>query len=385
MTTIYDRHHITPNAPLTGTEVYEDYNSTYSTNEWSIGLPARMETQGQNINNFHARVKAGDLLPHTSFLQTECSASIVPGSYSMSRPGTSVWATLTESDFLLAPTVVIPDPDLSGVGAELQRAAARIMSKGFDAMTFMAEYHKTVSMFKRVSRNLHDLLDDIVKARKNVARRLYRLYLEGQYGWRILAYDIKSLHEALVELDFKRKIWSERSGYTYTDDLSDSGASFFGSSWGDLEWSHTTTVNYSLRGSVSALVQPAQFQANPFQTAWEVIPLSFVIDWLLTVGNSLQAMNLVLNAQKVYASTGWKGHLRETRTTGGFINTPAAYSASTTVNGLTTISLVTVKRDPASVPLSPQVSQRVIRPSQILDLTAIYQSKASLPDVLRLR
>jgi hypothetical protein len=79
---------------------------------------------------------------------------------------------------------------------------------------------------------------------------------------------------------------------------------------GVISWlRRTTTLSQSLR-----LGQTADFKAStdldakifggydPLGTAWELIPLSFVVDWFLNIGSALQALQaLLLIAERV----GW--------------------------------------------------------------------------------
>jgi hypothetical protein len=61
------------------------------------------------------------------------------------------------------------------------------------------------------------------------------------------------------------------------------------------------TVTESIRGSVIADIEVPAFQFNPVQTAWELVPFSFVVDWFFTVGDSLSALSFAAT-QKAYSA-----------------------------------------------------------------------------------
>jgi hypothetical protein len=48
------------------------------------------------------------------------------------------------------------------------------------------------------------------------------------------------------------------------------------------------------------------YTANAFMTAWELIPYSFVADWIVNVGQTLAALNVILSSSEAYFSYGRK-------------------------------------------------------------------------------
>lgn len=66
------------------------------------------------------------------------------------------------------------------------------------------------------------------------------------------------------------------------------------------------TDEISLRGSVTADINPPRFQLNPVITGWELIRFSFIIDWFVQVGTWLEAMSFLVFSTNYTASYGYK-------------------------------------------------------------------------------
>jgi hypothetical protein len=130
-----------------------------------------------------------------------------------------------------------------------------------------------------------------------------KLWLEARYGWRTLIYDLEDLNDAIRNFDDKRKRWSERAGTSYqtvtTSSTNISGAYF------NIIRNNTLYWDVSVRGSVVADIQLQRFRANPIQTAWELIPYSFVLDWFIGVGDALSAIHFLASQERYQASGGY--------------------------------------------------------------------------------
>lgn len=338
---------------------------------YDVDLPYKLHTVQHETDDFYKLKKSGSLLPHTTFIQsgfTDLTYSFWSTNGTHSPSGDwmrtqNFWA------FLDVNPRVYHSPDLSGGGAELQRAASRILTSGFDALTFAAEYRKTARTFDKFANRLRKLLH----SKKAVGKNIARLWLEGRYGWRQLAFDLRDLNYAVREFDHKRRIWTERSGYSYSETTTIPGSYVVGSGGATVHGQTTYTTEHSIRGSVSAMVQPAAFRASPINTAWELIPLSFIIDWGLTVGNALNAYALVSAASGITSSVG-NHSVTRCKSVVDSITTEPGWNTSLSA-GSSTWSAFQTSRDPTPVPSNPQVSHRLLRPDQILDLSSLMLAK----------
>lgn len=190
----------------------------------------------------------------------------------------------------------------------VQKAAASIYSSGWDALTFIAELKQLRRMFDNITKRM----DQLTRGQTKI--ELWNLWLEARYGWRILKKDIADFSEALHSTKERRTRYRQQSGHTLTgssttldDEFTSSGIT--------SSASETLSFMTNLRGTVVADIDVPSFQFNPFTTAWEVTRLSFVVDWLLNVGQALEASSFLL-ATKDYSSCG--GYRTEIRVDGHY-------------------------------------------------------------------
>lgn len=341
----------------------------------------RRKMIGENIPNFHKRKARGDLLPHTSFDQTEWVASCSPGTWNMqSKTNAQSYGSRTNWG---GPAMTVPwrlQDGVSGVPGgpsaddmqyahyAMQQAASRIYSQGFDALTFGAELKKTTRMFKGVVKRLRTLARDFNR------NRLEQLWLEGRYGWRILAHDVKDLYEAHAEMDTKHRIYSERAGYSISENSPSTviatGPDFTST---DFTLRQSWDMNCSIRGSVTGKISLARYQVDVIKTAWELTRFSFVIDFVYGVGVSIDTYNFMRAATSYSASVGYKAETTTTNT--------LSFTAKTgyTVGGSGPVYTYTGTREvrtPTSLSFKPRLTNRLLTPDIALDLQALSQLRA---------
>lgn len=198
------------------------------------------------------------------------------------------------------------------------------------------------------------------------------MWLEARYGWRILLYDLEEIEETIVKLNVNmRKRYSERVGESFlSQDVAE--WTFVGSS-GTQYWSRRTDWEVSQRGSIVADIEPSLTRFNPLLTSWELITFSFIIDWVINVGQWLTALSFLTFSTKHVAATGFLISGKRTTTldrmewSEGYSGT---HNCSATHNARLTI------RSPASVPLSPLPKVR-LNTFKVMDLVAILMGVLS--------
>lgn len=254
------------------------------------------------------------------------------------------------------------EPDLEYY---VQKAAAAIYSGGWDAATFLAE----ITQLRRMLQGIGGKLDSLLRGQSPGAA--HDLWLEGRYGWRTLMFDIRDLHELLTSTRDKRKRYRHQSGHTsvevYTSEVT---AGPTNNLLTFVPESITRTLN--MRGTVVADIDVPELQFNPVITAWEVTKLSFVVDWLLNVGQALSAASFLLKTQS-YASCG--GFRAEFTGEG-------SYSNVGTVNGATSYSETGgydstasyEERIPMPVSLIPRLKLRLDE-WKIIDLISLIRQR----------
>jgi hypothetical protein len=330
-------------------------------------------TSGANTPNYRSLLAQGKLIPFTPFVQYKRTGEGINewDLYPSTWPTSGTHEYTTGSGVVLSSWYSAEMLTLQAMAEEystdvyVQAAAAKLSQGRADALTFLAEWHKTIAMFEHIGKSLLDLARGWFKSNQKTP---IDLWLQARYGWRPLIYDIKSFTDAVINWDERKKRRSERSGFTHkwvetsqsngedarrvvTDELTDS-------------------YEVSLRGSVVADFQPislSPLQFNPLTTAWELVRFSFVVDWFLSVGAALGALSfLYMNTD--YVSAGGirikhtRAHVRTSTAK------PGNYFASAT--GHTNSTSVYQIRTPAPVTSFPQVRFKLDM-AKVLDLWAL--------------
>jgi hypothetical protein len=178
------------------------------------------ELIGENIPNYHKRLKSGELLPHTVYSKLSLETETFQGIFTFDNPaGTVGGVTHQESSFpgpwgpvgeYTVTEAELDDYVPSNIDNLVDIAAARIYSKGHDTATALAELHQLRNLATGIATRWIRLADAVKdKKLSDSAKRMVNLYLEGRYGWRPLKADIQALDKAIREFDSKRHRYSE--------------------------------------------------------------------------------------------------------------------------------------------------------------------------------
>lgn len=196
------------------------------------------------------------------------------------------------------------------------RLLNKIKSQNLNLAQSMAEYRQTCDMFAgaaadviktfrslRSGRLFADFVRILQEPRNKKERRIANRWLEYQYGLSPLLSDIYGLSAQLAaKINEGFMVWArERSSESLVHETT---RSFQGP---DSQWysayhyeTHKVQTRVTARfkisdESVRALSQTGL--SNPALLGWELIPYSFVIDWLIPVGEWLSALD-ALNGTK---------------------------------------------------------------------------------------
>lgn len=172
-------------------------------------------------------------------------------------------------------------------------ATEQSLSGTFDALTELAELPETIRMFIDILKDAAEATrrcrDREVEIRRlatrkgwtaiKLAKSLSDLWLQYRYGISPIAYSLQDLGKTLLE--YKRiyaKFRSAAEGVVLPPPIPG--------------WSSSTALRYKVRvmtknrytaeGLIDSLLEV--LKVNPLATAWELVPLSFVIDWFLNIG-----------------------------------------------------------------------------------------------------
>lgn len=123
-------------------------------------------------------------------------------------------------------------------------------------------------------------------------RSLANYYLEWKFGWQPLAADIKGAHDILQQNLQKALMLTARKGVTIRNDVTIRDTVVPPDAYdlnGYCVREHRVTIDARLEDEHLHMAQQAGL-INPLSIAWELVPWSFVADWFVPVGNTLQAL-----------------------------------------------------------------------------------------------
>jgi len=343
---------------------------------------------GVDIPHFHKRKAAGELLPHTPFTQWVGEKKLHPGSHYAQVNNNTPWSRITNLPGygeVLRPLENIDDPesimylmttaDTSFAQAYVQAAAGRIYSKGWDALTFAGELPSLRRMIKSIARKADNI------ARGHTSKRILELWLESRYGWRTLAYDIRDLNNAINEWDASRQLYSERAGFSYTDygnATHSYGSANSSIGDGSFEVYEEYSTRHSIRGSVTGRIKPTKIILDPLKTGWELVPYSFVLDWVINVGSAIDAYQFLRHVGEYSASYGTKSELTWSATIQNVVPNAGRNVTTYNVSASANANITKEVRTPTGVSAIPQYNPRLLDGELGLDLLALSRLRARI-------
>jgi hypothetical protein len=338
-------------------------------------------TRGQDLPNYHKRVRSGELMPQTYFRQFSTVSGEVSGSYDfyVHNPSNNktdhywsdpcfIWSeslwTLTETDL----SAHIP----THFDAAVQAAAAKFYNEGFDALSFAWEIRDVIRLWVDAAKFL--LSKDVPRllakgpTRKMRVKDISNTWLNYRYGWRIFLYDIHNINELIahwndrvVRHSHKKQYKSKRTVLSAQDMPWTTDGRTFNRL---IEVEDQITVVE--RGVVAADIAVPKLQFNILQSGWELTTLSFVLDWFLQVGKAIAALNLRMFAKATSAAKGYTITVDRTSSvspqwstgTWGQLEFNASVHAELTC------------RFPCSIPLTPQLHLN-LKSTKVIDLVTL--------------
>lgn len=360
-----------------------------SWSEERVNIVRKGRYAGTPTPNYHRRMRRGELIPHQAYTRFDSQADYPHGRYfgtysKNTNPPLSYryevnstrdvpGAATTESEAMVRLQSLLK---MSGIkeDALLVEALANCKPE-LDAGTMLAELSKTVNMVVGVRKRALKLISEARRGGFHTAKAASQAWLEWRYGWRILGYDINSVVEYLNH-PIRDSIVEGRAGQSYTryDEVVRPFSGYYvrHNTVGQLkkDLSVRANVNVKFRGkSSNAFVSPAV-------TGWELIPFSFVADWFVGVGDAIGAWEVLLQAEQLTSSVGYKytevGDIRLENIqvgTGQYATSPYGVSG----NSHTYCTLLT--RAPRSIPLIYPRLRVKLNSAKIADLAAILLTR----------
>lgn len=226
----------------------------------------------------------------------------------------------------------VPAPSaFSRDDALLQSALARAQTDAWDTATFLAELGKTVQSFTtlhgRVMRLYSDYQRKLFQKKHWNPETAASLWLEMRYAWRPLLYDIEDINRAVVRL--QKGLEEPLCRGWATDEVSASPQRSPTFQTGMNFWNGTLTANLTPTGGSSGLSDGGLMVSgvasaittdlkratvgvqvttrvvtmfDPFVTAWELVPYSFILDWVISTGDLIAAFSPFATGHFRYAT-----------------------------------------------------------------------------------
>jgi len=281
---------------------------------WDEGNPTTPRMTGKSMTDFlvpgyHRIKRTGGLLPvnpcssidHGEIAKFQ--AMCILRSITTSGSGASQRWSVTDRKVVwtICPNVV-PTLPSGNANALLNEAYSRLKAGFMDVLTSASEFHKTVSLVTGFRRRCKDTILNLVRefgsTKKGKTIRTFSqglkafssFWLEARYGWRILIFEYNSI---------ARYVNSKESGicrkaFRSSGSLPDSEIVIEATSPGYAIIAAKTTISRTAKiraGVVGKVNMSAPGKLDPLTTAWELIPLSFVIDMFWNVGSVISAQS----------------------------------------------------------------------------------------------
>lgn len=275
------------------------------------------------VKDFHRLIAEGKYVPTNPctlerYIQT--SDEVYLEMRKIDRAGSTQYQVHYVQDwqrFTIDPPPLPSQPNFAPMVSE---ARAKMQAGFMDVLTSASEFHKTVQMVigfkKRVREAVLGCIREArrqgkfrgVKTLKKAMETLSSFWLEYRFGWRILWYEYNAIVDVINSLDNE----IVRRSFRVRRDHSDIDSSPWSGRFSIQQRKHTginTTFSAGATGSVSG---NGRVLIDPITTAWELLPLSWVIDTFWNVGDVLLSMSPFGVANEDEA---WVSSRRETYTT----------------------------------------------------------------------
>lgn len=221
--------------------------------------------------------------------------------------GTPVWgspnryvgdfvATWTEQgDFLYWSEKYRESPSLQGSSsnfeADIQRAKTSAWSEliqTYDLGTELAELHDTLHAGIAVLQAARAPIRTLTEILRSKPKDFANYWMQYRYVLMPLIYSGQDISKLIEQKDFKYKTVRRRVEHeVWNPELVDGMTCWYTERLAGFEFASITAKG---RWDTSNLRLLGQVGLNPVSTAWELIPLSFVVDWFFNFGEYLTAV-----------------------------------------------------------------------------------------------
>lgn len=202
---------------------------------------------------------------------------------------------------------------VSDLVTSTQTAVIADALSGYDLLTELAESRETIGYISSKVSGFADVVSKLAREDENAwrrgrrfnakqllrhgnkaMRRLGSRWMEYRYAIMPLFYTLKDVNELVNDNGARYKTSRKREtldAYDTGIELPTSGYYLERHVSGSIIVSSTSKGRYDTDGLRSLYAR--RISTNPFSTAWELVPLSFVVDWFLNIGEVITAATSV--------------------------------------------------------------------------------------------
>jgi len=192
---------------------------------------------------------------------------------------------------------VVPDSGYdNGRDASVTKSLNNLQSHYAGLGNDLGEARKTCDSFAKLALRGGSLLkafrerdfSTLLRGSKSASRTLADLWLEYSYGWKPLAQDLYE-EQQIVHKVLQTPVPIQAIGHGSSESSVDFNWENRYQHTGASKSTHRTVLNAHVTNPYLAGLSEAGL-INPVSIAWELVPWSFVIDWFVPIGVTLQAI-----------------------------------------------------------------------------------------------
>jgi len=333
---------------------------------------------GYQTPQFAKLRKSGNLIAATPWSQFESSGK-TDGTYDVTinigSPSPTRAEMANAHGSIWWPGWIIEDTEIAGLAPGslsplVTRAAAAIQSESWDVLTFVAELTDLPRLYAHCAQVFKYL-----RNKKRIPRTWKELsshWLATRYGWGPLIMDIRSITRIISTWQAARVKRVKRKAQDHSKWTTWPSLASVSNDWYTYERSVEDQISVTPTACVVADISVPRFTINPLLTIWEKIPFSFVYDWFINVGMTLQALSTLYGSTDYVAAKGYKVTLDRVFTMKSVSPGPLMISGSFLQRADSTATWVW--REPCSIPIIPRIDVRLNKKRLADALALIIQS-----------
>lgn len=185
--------------------------------------------------------------------------------------------------------VISGDPD-DEFASNIERAKTEVWSeliRQYDLGTELAELHQTIQFGLSILKAARNPLQTLKKLSVNKPDSFMNAWMSYRYALMPLIYSAQDIAELIASKDVLYKTIRRTIDKSIPNPNIPDSNCFYTMTNGGI----TARVMAKGRWNTSELKLMGQIGLNPITTAWEVVPLSFVVDWFVNFGDYLTAVS----------------------------------------------------------------------------------------------